>query len=119
MWKIKQTPEFQEWFEEIDLRLQNDTAEHLELICMFGPQLKRPYADTIKGSQLKNLKELRFRSGTAVIRVFYIFDPERSAVLLIGGDKSGSGDKIFYEKMIDLSEKIYSRYIKTQNGTDL
>ncbi len=118
MWKVKFSPEFQDWFDEIELRLQNDTAEHLELIRMFGPQLKRPYADTIKGSQLKNLRELRFRSGTAVIRVFYIFDPERSAVLLIGGDKSGSGDKIFYEKMIDLSESIYGRYLESLTGTN-
>jgi hypothetical protein len=111
MWNVNQTPEFQNWFDELELKRQNDIASHIELLSMFGPQLKRPYADTLKGSRLTNLKELRFRSGDAVMRIFYIFDPERNAVLLIGGDKSGSGDKMFYEKMIDLSEKIYARYL--------
>lgn len=63
IWNVKQTIEFQVWFEEADTALQEDTVEHVELIKQFGPYLKRPYADTLKGSQLTNLKELRFSSG--------------------------------------------------------
>ena len=73
--------------------------------------MKRPYADTLKGSEISNLKELRFNSGERVIRIFYVFDPDRNGVLLIGGNKSSSGDKKFYKKMIELSERIYSRYL--------
>jgi hypothetical protein len=110
-WNIKQTAEFQEWFDESDEALQEDTVEHVELLKQFGPSLKRPYAGTLNGSQLINLKELRFNSGDKVVRVFFIFDPDRNAVLLIGGNKAGSGDKTFYDTMIDQSEKIYGRYL--------
>lgn len=112
MWSIKQTAEFQSWFEEGDEALQDDSLEHVELLRQLGPNLKRPHVDTLKGSQLTNLKELRFNSGNKVIRIFFVFDPERNAVLLIGGDKAGSGDKRFYEKMIYLSEKNYGRYLE-------
>lgn len=111
-WNIVQTAEFQDWFEEADEALQDDTVEHVELLKLFGPSLRRPYADTIKGSHLKNLKELRFNSRDKVIRIFFIFDTSRNAVLLIGGDKAGSGDKKFYDRMIDQSEKVYGRYLK-------
>ncbi len=112
IWSVKQTIEFQDWFEDADKALQEDTVEHVELLKQFGPHLKRPFADTLKGSQLTNLKELRFNSGDKVVRVFFIFDPDRNAVLLIAGDKAGSGDKTFYDRMIDQSEKIYGRYLE-------
>jgi hypothetical protein len=112
VWNIKQTAEFQDWFDEADEALQEDTVEHVKLLEQFGPNLKRPYVDTLKGSQLTNLKELRFNSGDKVVRIFLIFDPDRNAVLLIGGNKSGSGDKNFYDRMIDQSEKIYGRYLE-------
>jgi hypothetical protein len=111
MWNIVQTPEFQGWFYESDKKLREDITEHLALLRLFGPELKRPYADTLKGSEISNLKELRFNSGERVIRIFYVFDPDRNGVLLIGGNKSSSGDKKFYKKMIELSERIYSRYL--------
>lgn len=112
MWTIKQTEEFQDWFEESDKKLQDDTLEHVEILKQIGPQLGRPYADTLKGSSINNLKELRFNSGNMVIRIFYAFDPDRNGVLIIGGDKAGSGDKTFYDKMIDQSEKIYTKYLE-------
>lgn len=113
-WVILQTSEFQEWFDNSDRRLQEDIIEHVQLLREFGPDLRRPYADTLKSSALPNLKELRFASRERVIRVFYVFDPDRNGVLLIGGNKSSSGDKNFYKKMISISEKIYRRYLETR-----
>lgn len=55
----------------------------------FGPHLKRPYADTLKGSAYANMKELRFAAADGAWCVAYAFDPERQAVLLLAGDKSG------------------------------
>lgn len=112
MWIIKQTEEFQDWFEGSDKALQDDTLEHVEVLRQFGPQLGRPQVDTLKGSSITNLKELRFNSGNKVVRLFFVFDPDRNGVLIIGGDKAGSGDKSFYDKMIDKSEKIYSKYLE-------
>lgn len=111
-WNIKQTEEFQNWFENADDKLQEDIVENIEVLRQFGPNLGRPKADTIKGSKITNLKELRFASGKKVIRVFYVFDPGRNAVLLVGGNKAGSGDKTFYKQMIAESEKAYAKYLE-------
>jgi hypothetical protein len=43
------------------------------------------------------------------LRVFYAFDPRRSAILLIGGDKTG--DDRFYERMIPIADQLYDVYI--------
>lgn len=114
-WDIKQTPEFQEWFDEGDKRLKLAIVEHVEILKQMGPHLGRPYADTIKGSSITNLKELRFTSREKVIRIFYVFSPDRIGILLIGGNKSSSKDKTFYKSMIDQSEKIYARYFEEIN----
>jgi hypothetical protein len=111
MWTIKQTEEFQRWFESSDNKLQDDILEHVVILKQLGPHLGRPLVDTLKGSLIVNLKELRFNSGNKVIRIFFVFDPDRSAVLIIGGDKAGSGGKKFYEKMIHKSEKNYANYL--------
>lgn len=111
-WIIKQTVEFQVWFDEADEKLKQDIVEHVELLRQMGPLLGRPYADTLKGSSIKNLKELRFDSREKVIRIFYVFDPDRNGVLLIGGNKSSSQGKAFYKDFIAKSEKFYTNYLR-------
>ncbi len=39
MWNIKQTEEFQEWFDDSDKKLQLDLVEHVELLRQMGPHL--------------------------------------------------------------------------------
>jgi hypothetical protein len=56
------------------------------------------------------MRELRVQSGGKPIRVFYAFDPRRSAILPIGGDKTG--DNRFYEKMVPIADDLYDVYIK-------
>ena len=57
-----------------------------------GPDLGRPLADRVHHSRLSNLKELRPGSaGRSEIRILYIFDPRRNAVLLVAGDKPANG----------------------------
>jgi hypothetical protein len=47
-------------------------------------------ADSIKGSRVHNMKELRPASaGASEIRILFCFDPKRQAVLVVAGDKSG------------------------------
>jgi len=40
MWAIKQTEEFQDWFEAGDKKLQDDALEHVEVLKQFGPLLE-------------------------------------------------------------------------------
>jgi hypothetical protein len=55
------------------------------------------------------MRELRLQSGGRPLRVFYAFDPRRSAILLIGGDKTG--DDRFYERMVPIADQLYDVYI--------
>ena len=70
-----------------------------------GPQLRRPRSDTLKGSKHANMKELRFEAADGVWRVAYAFDPERKAILLVAGDKSGGSEKRFYKQLIKKADK--------------
>jgi hypothetical protein len=49
------------------------------------------------------------QSGGRPLRAFYCFDPRRTAILLIGGDKTG--DKRFYKRMIPIADRLYDQYI--------
>jgi hypothetical protein len=66
--------------------------------------------DTIENSKHKNMKELRVRNKKRLFRLFFAFDPDRNALLIIGGDKRG--DKRFYQRMIPIADEIYDRYLK-------
>ncbi len=55
------------------------------------------------------MKELRTQSGGKPIRIFFAFDPNREAILLIGGEKTG--DDRFYKRMIRRADSLYERYL--------
>lgn len=77
-----------------------------------GPALGRPLVDTITGSAVRNLKELRPGStGTSEIRILFAFDPWRSAILLVAGDKAGKW-KRWYAETIPRAEHLYEIYLK-------
>ena len=75
-----------------------------------GPQLPFPYSSGIAGSKHDHMRELRVQSGGRPVRIFYAFDPRRSAILLIGGDKTS--DKRVYETMIPIADRLYDTYIQ-------
>lgn len=101
--------EFIEWLKALDDDTFDDVEAMILLLKEYGYNLARPYADTIKGSELSNLKELRIQSNGKPLRAFFVFDPLRQAIILCAGDKTG--DKRFYQKMIPLAESIYQRYL--------
>jgi len=84
---------------------------HIELLEQFGPQLGRPQADTLNGSRHANMKELRFRAAGGVWRVAFAFDPNRKAILLVAGDKSGVGEKRFYRQLIEKADARFDTHL--------
>ena len=44
------------------------------------------------------------------LRTLYAFDPRRSAILLIGGEKTG--DDRWYEKFVPVADRIYERHLR-------
>ena len=108
MWKVNATQEFDCWIENLDTKIKVKILSRLYLLKRFGPQLGRPYADSINGSRFSNLKELRISALNQEIRIFYVIDRNREILLLIGGNKSGN--KRFYKTMIKTADNIYSNY---------
>ena len=87
-------------------------AAMIEVLRALGPQLRRPHCDTLKGSRHANMKELRFDAADGVWRIAFAFDPRRRAVLLAGGDKSGTGSARFYKTLIRKADERYADWIK-------
>lgn len=112
MWSTVTTDNFDTWFTSLDEDEQVEITAKIELLKLLGPQLKRPHADTLNGSSYVNMKELRVKTATAVIRVAFAFDPLQKAVLLVGGDKSGISAKRFYKQLIDKADKLYKIHLE-------
>ncbi|WDO08794.1 type II toxin-antitoxin system RelE/ParE family toxin [Streptomyces murinus] len=112
-WEIILTPEVHEWFLGLDDAGASLVRDAVELLADQGPTLGRPAVDRIHGSQLHNLKELRpGSSGRSEIRILFLFDVRRQAVLLMAGDKAGNWDG-WYRDAIKLAEERYERYLET------
>jgi hypothetical protein len=84
--------------------VQKALASHVRLLVEFGPELGRPSVDTMKGSRISNLKELRFSADGGVWRVAFAFDRSRIAVLLVMRDKRGVSEARFYKALIAEAE---------------
>jgi hypothetical protein len=82
------------------------------LLRRFGPSLKRPHCDTLKGSRHPNMKELRFTLPDGEWRVAFAFDPRRSAVLLVAGNKSGMNERRFYRQLIRLADARFDTHLQ-------
>ncbi len=113
-WEIIETSEYKKWFAGLLQVQRDDINSRVERLRDEGPALTRPYADHVKGSTFTNLKELRI-STKGKIRILFIFDPQRRAVLLIGGDKSTDSEwNKWYQRMIPLAEIYYRNFLEQQ-----
>jgi hypothetical protein len=108
-WSVEHTGEFEEWYECLSETRQDDLVAVALLLMEQGPQLPFPYSSGISGSRHAHMRELRVQSGGRPIRIFYAFDPRRTAILLLGCDKTG--DKRFYERAIPIADALYDTYI--------
>ena len=109
-WEVEYTNEFGVWWAGLGEREQENIAATVELLMEHGPTLPFPYSSGLGGSRHGHMRELRVQSGGRPIRVFYAFDPRRTAILLIGGDKTG--DDRFYERFVPLADRLYDEHLK-------
>lgn len=104
------TDEFLQWYRGLGDEDAEKVTKYIDLLETLGVSLGHPYSSAIKGSEYA-LRELRLVHKP--IRIFYAFDPSRSAVVIIAGDKSG--EKRFYERMIPAAERIWKQYLEEQD----
>jgi hypothetical protein len=107
---VEYTDEFAQWWETLSLNEQASLEACVRLLELHGPRLSRPHTDIVGGSRHSNMKELRTQCKGHPLRTFFAFDPRRTAILLIGGDKTG--DDRFYQRMLPLADKLYDDYLQ-------
>ncbi len=100
--------EFQDWSEPVQDALLSQTGK----LRVMGPSLGRPSVDALKGSAYGNMKELRFEAESGVWRVAFSFDPERKAILLCGGSKTGVQSDRFYQVLLRIADKRYRGHLE-------
>ncbi len=113
MWTVATTLGFDDWFAGLGQAEQAEIIAKVELVKLLGPRLGRPHADTLNGSTHANMKELRADTADCVLRIAFAFDPDRSAILLVGGDKSGVNQKRFYKQLIARADALYDAHLAT------
>ena len=113
MWDVVLLAPVEEWFLavcESDPTTANRVMEAIDHLAEAGPGLGRPLVDRIHGSRLHNLKELRPGSaGRSEVRLLFVFDVEREAVILVAGDKAGQWNR-WYRENIPVAEERYEQY---------
>ena len=109
-WNVEYTDEFGDWWDDITETEKGDIFPVVRLLEQLGPTLGYPYSSAIGTSRHTNMRELRIQSGGNPIRIFYAFDPRRSAILLIGGNKTG--DDRFYDVYVPIADRLYDDYLE-------
>jgi hypothetical protein len=113
-WTVLFHQEFDTWLAEQEQGLRREIWSHIDVLRRLGPNLGRPRVGTIKGSAFSNMKELVIQYQGNPWRVLFAFDPNRNAVLLVGGTKVGKKD--WYAVHIPIADQRFERYLKSLKG---
>jgi hypothetical protein len=112
-WTVVVVEPARSWLHDLrtrDRATLKQISQAIDLLAVEGPSLGRPLVDTVSGSSLPNLKELRPGSaGATEVRLLFVFDSARQAVFLVGGDKAGNWSR-WYAEAIREAERAYERY---------
>ncbi|MFN9927455.1 MAG: type II toxin-antitoxin system RelE/ParE family toxin [Phenylobacterium sp.] len=111
-WRVQFHAEFACEADELSETVRVELIALIRLLEHLGPSLGRPAADTLSGSKHANMKELRLRADGGVWRIAFAFDPKRSAILLVGGDKSGVASGRFYKGLIKRADARFDQHLE-------
>lgn len=110
----------EDWLDEQDEGVRADVAIAIERLETHGPTLGRPWVDRIQGSCIHNLKELRPAAEPGMeVRILFVFDPLRRAILLVAGDKASGKSNArkwngWYRSAIPRAERTYAKYLEKE-----
>jgi len=112
------TDELPSWIKTLDGKSKAQFVDAVDRLAGGGPGLGRPLVDRLEGSQVHDLKELRpGSSGRSEVRIVFVFDPWRSAILSAGGAKPGDWSG-WYRRAIPLVEELYAEYVKEREAEE-
>ena len=109
-WNVEYTDEFGDWWSGLSEDEQESLAASVRLLEERGPALGFPHSSGINGSKHGHMRELKTQHDGHPLRTLYAFDPRRSAILLIGGDKTG--DKRWYETHVPIADRLYDEHLE-------
>lgn len=110
-WEIEIKPQAEQWLMSLRTEDRARVAATLNRLEQAGPTLGTPWVKSIKGSRHHNMKELRHGNH----RALFAFDPQRRAVLLLGGDKTGQWQK-WYQRNIPVADRLYDEHLQSKGG---
>ena len=116
-WVVVGSDVFRTWFSELSERERKSVNRGVGLLQRLGPRLKYPYSSRVTTSRHANMRELRIQHAGRPYRVLYAFDPQRTAVLLVGGDKTGN-DR-WYEENVPDADRLYDMWLEDLRGRGL
>jgi hypothetical protein len=108
-WDVEYTDEFGLWWETLSEGEQDAIDVVVRLLEERGPQLGYPYGSDVRGSRHAHLRELRVQHRGDPYRILYAFDPRRTAILLVGGKKTG--DDRWYDEFVPLADRLYDEHL--------
>ena len=108
-WEVEYTDEFGSWWENLTEDEQESVAAYVRLLEERGSNLPFPYSSGIERSRHSHMRELRIQHRGEPYRVLYAFDPRRTALLLIGGNKTG--DDRWYETNVPRADQLYDEHL--------
>ena len=109
--QVEVTEVYRNWYLDLAKNEAAAVDRKVRMLQLMGVALPFPHSSDIKGAKYP-FRELRVNNPP--IRVLYAFDPERKAVLIIGGDKTG--DARFYERLIPQAEQLWQKYLAESGG---
>lgn len=113
-WIVNVSDEFEEWWDGLTTGQQVSISASVKLLRALGPTLGFPHSSGIEQSKHTHMRELRIQHRGNPFRVLYAFDPNRNALLLLGGDKTGN-DR-WYKENVPKADKIYDDYLAEHFG---
>ena len=113
-WEVEFTSEFGAWWDSLSIGEQKDVSLAVTLLEAAGPALRRPHVGAISNSRHANMKELVIQHAGRPYRVLFAFDPRRTGILLIGGDKTGNNR--WYEEFIPVADALFDDHLKQLRG---
>jgi len=110
-WDVEYTDEFGTWWGGLSEDERESITAIVGLLEIDGPSLRFPHTSGINGSRHDHMRELRVQHAGRPYRVLFAFDPRRSAILLLGGDKTGN-DR-WYVENVPVADRLYDDHLVT------
>ena len=110
MWEVAFTHEFNEWWNTLTVQEREALRSKVSRLALYGRNLTSPHSKQFNGTR-NELYELRAYNQGRPLRAVYAFDPRNTAIVLVGGDKTG--DRDFYKRYLPIADDLYDAHVES------